>query len=80
MARVLDFSNPVLMKQTYLMSDYLLTNHMTQKLTEAMQTREPNQGTGLFLDLNCDRASKTAISRLASGHTKSPPLRAGRLF
>ncbi|GFV38982.1 RNase H domain-containing protein [Trichonephila clavipes] len=29
--------------------------------------REP----GSFLDLNCDRASKTAISRLASGHTKS---------
>ncbi|GFY16475.1 putative RNA-directed DNA polymerase from transposon BS [Trichonephila clavipes] len=28
--------------------------------------REP----GSFLDLNCDRASKTAISRLASGHTK----------
>ncbi|GFX00816.1 probable RNA-directed DNA polymerase from transposon BS [Trichonephila clavipes] len=29
--------------------------------------REP----GSFLDLNCNRASKTAISRLASGHTKS---------
>ncbi|GFV56129.1 RNase H domain-containing protein [Trichonephila clavipes] len=29
--------------------------------------REP----GSFLDINCDRASKTAISRLASGHTKS---------
>ncbi|GFU17040.1 uncharacterized protein TNCV_2479871 [Trichonephila clavipes] len=26
---------------------------------------------GSFLDLNYDRASKTAISRLASGHTKS---------
>ncbi|GFY07427.1 uncharacterized protein TNCV_5086121 [Trichonephila clavipes] len=40
--------------------------------------REP----GSFLDLNCDRASKTAISRLASGHTKSlsPSLRAGRLL
>ncbi|GFU71009.1 RNase H domain-containing protein [Trichonephila clavipes] len=40
--------------------------------------REP----GSFLDLNCYRASKTAISRLASGHTKSlsPSLRAGRLL
>ncbi|GFW73091.1 probable RNA-directed DNA polymerase from transposon X-element [Trichonephila clavipes] len=37
---------------------------------------------GSFLDLNCDRASKTAISRLASGHMKSlsPSLRAGRLL
>ncbi|GFS70517.1 probable RNA-directed DNA polymerase from transposon BS [Trichonephila clavipes] len=36
--------------------------------------REP----GSFLDLNCDRASKTAISRLASGHTKSLSFFEGR--
>ncbi|GFV65223.1 putative RNA-directed DNA polymerase from transposon BS [Trichonephila clavipes] len=36
--------------------------------------REP----GSFLDLNCDRASKTAISRLASGHTKSLSFLEGR--
>ncbi|GFY27229.1 probable RNA-directed DNA polymerase from transposon BS [Trichonephila clavipes] len=36
------------------------------------------QGTGLFSDLNCDRASKTAISRLASGHTKSLSFFEGR--
>ncbi|GFV05618.1 RNase H domain-containing protein [Trichonephila clavipes] len=33
---------------------------------------------GSFLDLNCDRASKTAISRLASGHTKSLSFFEGR--
>ncbi|GFV51287.1 uncharacterized protein TNCV_2174741 [Trichonephila clavipes] len=36
--------------------------------------REP----GSFLDLNCDRASKTAISRLASEHTKSLSFFEGR--
>ncbi|GFT69200.1 RNase H domain-containing protein [Trichonephila clavipes] len=36
--------------------------------------REP----GSFLDLNYDRASKTAISRLASGHTKSLSFFEGR--
>ncbi|GFY31888.1 hypothetical protein TNCV_2620251 [Trichonephila clavipes] len=36
--------------------------------------REP----GSFLDLNCDRASKTAISKLASGHTKSLSFFEGR--
>ncbi|GFV33745.1 putative RNA-directed DNA polymerase from transposon BS [Trichonephila clavipes] len=36
--------------------------------------REP----GSFLDLNCDRASKTAISRLASRHTKSLSFFEGR--
>ncbi|GFX36946.1 uncharacterized protein TNCV_1174481 [Trichonephila clavipes] len=36
--------------------------------------REP----GSFLDLNCDRASKTAISRLASGHSKSLSFFEGR--
>ncbi|GFW53962.1 putative RNA-directed DNA polymerase from transposon BS [Trichonephila clavipes] len=36
--------------------------------------REP----GSFLDLNCDKASKTAISRLASGHTKSLSFFEGR--
>ncbi|GFW98209.1 RNase H domain-containing protein [Trichonephila clavipes] len=36
--------------------------------------REP----GSFLDLNCDRASKTAISRLASGHMKSLSFFEGR--
>ncbi|GFV29605.1 probable RNA-directed DNA polymerase from transposon X-element [Trichonephila clavipes] len=33
---------------------------------------------GSFLDLNCDSASKTAISRLASGHTKSLSFFEGR--